>query len=71
MIKKLILACFVLSFLFSNETNSSNFKEFFGENREFKHPQMDFCQRDKNLLDHNITKSDLKRVRFLYMVEIL
>ena len=61
MIKKLVLACFVLSFLFSNETNSSNFKEFFGEKSEFKHPQMDFCQRDKNLLDNNITKSDLKK----------
>ncbi|VYS94582.1 Uncharacterised protein [Campylobacter ureolyticus] len=71
MIKKLVLACFVLSFLFSSETNSSNFKEFFGEKSEFKHPQMDFCQRDKNPLDHNITKSDLKKVRFLYMVEIL
>ena len=61
MIKKLVLACFVLSFLFSSETNSSNFKEFFGEKSEFKHPQMNFCQRDKNLLDHNITKSDLKK----------
>ena len=36
MIKKLVLACFVLSFLFSNETNSSNFKEFFCEKRGIK-----------------------------------